>query len=252
MILRAALLFLIAAPVAAADSPDELFKAGDYREAAVVGRAQATTDGFMIAGMATLARATLQTSDKAVARELLKQAQLDFDVVLQKSPGNFDGLLNKAVVIGYRAKLDSAPALAKQARRNFEAILARNPDNPMANAALAGWHGQSVASLGGFLAGAALGAKESEAIRLYEKAIALPGADPLVPHFYALNLLTLSPDNAPKAKALLQRSLKTAPSDGFEMLLQKHARTILPLLEKGDVEGARAAAKRLAPMGLIK
>ena len=221
MILRAALLLLIAAPVAAADSPDELFKAGDYREAAVVGRAQATTDGFMIAGMATLARATLQTSDKAV-------------------------------VIGYRAKLDSAPALAKQARRNFEAILARNPDNPMANAALAGWHGQSVASLGGFLAGAALGAKESEAIRLYEKAIALPGADPLVPHFYALNLLTLSPDNAPKAKALLQRSLKTAPSDGFEMLLQKHARTILPLLEKGDVEGARAAAKRLAPMGLIK
>lgn len=252
MILRAAMLLLMAAPAVAADSPDELFKAGDYREAAATGRALNTTDGYLIAGMATLARATLQTSDKTVARELLKLAQADFDAALEKSPGNFDGLLNKAVVIGYRAKLDSAPALAKQARRNFEAILARNPNNPMANAALAGWHGQSVASLGGFLAGAALGAKESEAIRLYEKAITLPGADPVVPHLYALNLLTLSADNAPRAKALLQRSLKTPPSDGFEMLLQKHARIILPLLEKGDVEAARAAAKRLAPMGLIK
>ncbi|TPE64615.1 hypothetical protein FJQ54_01040 [Sandaracinobacter neustonicus] len=231
MKLRAALLLLLATPVVAAPaSPDELFMAGDYREAAAAGRALGTTQGYLLAGRATAARATLQATDKAVARELLKLAQADFDSALAKSPGEFDALLQKAVVIGYRAKLDSAPALAKQARRNFEAILARNPENPLANAALAGWHGESVATLGGFVAGAALGAKESEAIRLYEKAITLPGADPMVPHFYALNLLSLSADNAPRAKALLQRSLKAPPRDGFEMLLQKQARVILPLL----------------------
>ena len=252
MILRAALLLLIAAPAFAADSPDELFRAGDYREAAAAGRALNTVDGYLVADMSTLARASLQTSDKSVARELLKLSQADFDAVLEKSPGNFDALLNKAIVIGYRAKLDSAPALAKQTRRNFEAILARNPNSAVANAALAGWHGQSVAAVGSFVAGAALGAKQSEAVRLYEKALTLPGADPLVPHFYAFNLLNLSPDNASRAKALLQRSLKTPPSDAFEMLFQKHARVVLALLEKGDVEGARSAAKRLAPMGLIK
>lgn len=230
----------------------QLFAAGNYREAAAQGRLADTADGYVLAGKATGTQAAFATTDKAVARVLLELAEDDFNRALEKSPGNFDALLQKAVVIGYRAKLDSNPGLAKQSRRNFEAILARYPNNPLANAALAGWHGESVATLGKFIAGTALGAKESEALRLYEKAAAMPGADPAVPFFYGVNLLTLSGDNAPKAKALLQRSLKVPASDGFEIALQKQARALLTVLEKGDIAAARTAAKRLAPLGSIR
>jgi hypothetical protein len=72
-----------------------------------------------------------------------------------------------------------------------------------------------------------------------------------VPVFYASTLLNLSAGNAPKAKALLQRSLKTPAGDGFERLLQQHARAILAPLEKGDVKAAQATAARLGPLGTL-
>jgi tetratricopeptide (TPR) repeat protein len=247
-------MLLLAASPAFSAAPEKavgLFSSGNYREAAAQGRLAETADGYILAGKATGTMAAFVTTDKAVARVQLQTAEADFDRALALSPNNFDALLQKAVIIGYRAKLDASPGLAKQARRNFEAIVKRWPDNPLANAALAGWHGESVATLGKFLAGTALGAKEAEAMRLYDRAVAMAGTDPAVPYFYAINLLALSPDHAPKAKTLLQRSLKATPADGFESLLQKQARAILVPLDKGDVVAARATAKRLSPLGKI-
>ncbi|WP_199555651.1 tetratricopeptide repeat protein [Sandaracinobacteroides hominis] len=254
MIRSLALLLLLTSPAhaAAPEKAATLFATGSYREAAAQGRLADTADGYILAGKATGTMAAFATTDKAVARVQLQTAEADFDKALEKSPGNFDALLQKAVVIGYRAKLDSNPGLAKQARRNFEAIVARYPNSPLANAALAGWHGESVATLGKFLAGTALGAKEAQALKLYEKALALPGGDPVVPYFYASNLLTLSSPDVAKIRALLQRSLKASPDDGFERQVQKNARALLVSLEKDDPADTRALARKLSPLGAVR
>ncbi len=243
---------LLAASPAAASAAAQAFDAGRFAEAASLGRKEGTAQSLTVAGRGISTVAAYQTTDKKVAREQLFQAERDFDAALALQPGNPDALLQKAIAIGYRAKLENNIGLAKQSRKNFEAILAKRPTDALALGAMGGWHGESVATLGKFLAGTALGAKEGESLRFYEKAMAQPGADPAVPVFYATTLLNLSASNAPKARSLLQRAAKAPANDGFERLMQQHAKAILAPLEKGDVAAAQATAKRLAPLGGLR
>ena len=251
--MRALLLtaLLLAAPVAASPSADA-FAAGKFAEAAAIGRKEATAQSLLTAGRALATQAAWQTTDREAARRLLAQAEADLSASLALAPGNPAALLQKAVVIGYQAKLAKSPGLAKQARAGFEAVLAKQPANALAQGAMGGWHGEAVATLGKFLAGTALGAKEGEAIRWFDRAVATTGGDPAIPLFYATTLLGLSADNAAKAKALLQRAVKATPADGFDRLMQANARAILAPLDKGDVKAAQATAKRLAPLGTLR
>lgn len=244
-------LLLAAAPAAASPSADA-FAAGKFADAAAIGRKEATAQSLLTAGRALATQAAWQTTDRETARKLLVQAEADLTASLALAPGNPDALLQRAVVIGYQAKLAKSPGLAKQARAGFEAVLAKEPGSALAQGAMGGWHGEAVATLGKFLAGTALGAKEAEAIRWFDRAVATRGGDPAIPLFYASTLLGLSADNAPKAKALLQRAVKAAPADGFDRLMQANARAILAPLDKGDVKTAQATAKRLSPLGSVR
>jgi hypothetical protein len=241
-------LMLLAAPVGAAPYA-EAFAAGRFADAAAAGRAEGSPSGLITAGRATSTIAVWQTPDKARARALLGQAEQDLARVLKGNAGNLDALLQHGIVVGYIAKLEKSAGLAKQARRSFEAVLAKRPADPLALGAMGGWHGESVATLGKFMAGTVLGAKEKESLRFYDKAVATAAGDPAVPVFYASTLLALSADNAPRARAMLGRAVRAPASDGFEALMQKNARAILALLEKGDVKAAQATAKRLSPLG---
>ena len=58
----------------------------------------------------------------------------------------------QAIAIGYRAKLRHGFGDAKEARRLMEALIAAEPNNAEAHAALAGWHLDAVAQLGAFVA----------------------------------------------------------------------------------------------------
>ena len=243
---------LLGAAPAAASPAVQAFDAGRFQEALSAGRKENTAAGLIAAGRAGSTIATYQTTDRKKARELLLGAERDFDAALALQPGQPDALLQKAIAIGYRAKLENNIGLAKQSRKNFEALLARRPNDALALGAMGGWHGEAVATLGKFIAGTALGAKEAEGLRYFEKAIAAPGADPVVPVFYATTLLNLSAGNAPKAKALLLRAVKSPASDGFERLMVQNGRAILAPLEKGDVEAAQAAAQRVGPFGTLR
>jgi hypothetical protein len=244
-------LLLAAAPSAASATAATAFAAGDFAAAATAGRAEATPQSLILAGRATSTIAAWQTPDKARARALLGQAEQDFARVLKADAGNLDALLQHGITVGYIAKLERSPGLAKQARKSFEAVLAKRPNDAIALGAMGGWHGEAIVTLGKFLAGTALGAKEGESLKFYDKALAAPGADPAIPVFYATTLLGLSADNAPKARALLERAVKARPADGFDKLMQANARAILAPLAKGDVPAARRTAARLAPLGTV-
>lgn len=249
--LAAAALLLAASP-AAAETAAQAFRAANFAAAARAGTAEATPASLLLACRSYALLGAYQSTEKAAARALLNQAVGACDAALRARPGDPDATLQRGIAIGYIAKMDRSPGGAKAARAAFEAVLAKRPGDAVALAAMGGWHGESVATLGGFIAGAVLGAKKGESIKFFDRAVAADARDPVIPTVYASTLLALDADNAGKARALLERADKAKALDGYEMLMQRHAREILAVLARGDIAGARATAARLGPLGTAR
>jgi tetratricopeptide (TPR) repeat protein len=247
----AVLLALLALPTPALADTASLFRDGKFVEASQAGLREGTPEALVLAARSVLAVAAYRTPDKARALQLSNQAAALADAALARRPGDPAALLQKGIAIGYVAKLERSPGRAKAARKLMDQARSLAPGDPLAWAALGGWHGESVATLGGFLAGTALGAKKSESIKAFEAALAKGADGAVVPTFYAFTLLALDPDNAPRARTLLAQAVRASPRDGFEALLWRQAEQVLPLLQKNDVAGARALAKRLQPFGTL-
>lgn len=243
---------LLAEPAGARTATaDAAFVEGRFAEAAVLGRKEATAQSLLLACRAQAIGAAYELRDADEAGALLARAVDSCDAALKLSPGKPEAVLHRGLAVGYQAKLAQSPGQAKEARRAFEAAVAKMPKDATALAAMGGWHGEAVATLGKFVAGTVLGAKEREAIAWFERAMAAEGADPVVPVFYASTLLNLSAGNAPRARALLERSQKAPARDGFERLVKANGAAILKPLAAGDVAGARATAARLSPLGMV-
>jgi tetratricopeptide (TPR) repeat protein len=252
MRLFAALLWLLATapPLGAADA-QALFAAGRFAEAAAAGQGARGAAALVAAGRAASTEAGWRAADRARAEALLVEAEALFDRALALEPGNGEALLQRAIATGYRAKLKNAPGLAREARRGFEQAIARNPQDALAHAALGGWHGEAVATLGRLLAGTALGASRDGFERSFERAMALNPEGPAIPTFFAFTALALDAGNARRAEALLERADRARAADGFERLVQANARAVLALLQKGDVAAARREAARRSPLGQL-
>ena len=247
---RLACLASLAAVPAQAAAVDE-FRAGNWAATVRDGRAENSAESLILAGRATLSIAGYQTSDKARALALVAEAEADFDKALARAPGNTEAQLQKAVAIGYRAQLTRGIGLAKDTRRRFEAIRAAHPDNSLVWSALGGWHGGAIATVGSFLAGTALGAKKGEMERNYAQALKLAPGQPSTRTFFAITLLDLDADNAPRAASLL-KGIETLPApDGFEALLKRQGIELAAALAKGDAKAAQATARRLKAFARI-
>ena len=245
-----AAMLLATSSVASADSA-ALFREGKFAEAAAAGAKEGTPAAEVLAARSLLAIAAYRTSDKSRALALIDQAGKLASSAMAGNARNVDALLQSAIAVGYRAKLTNSPGDGKMARKMMEQARAIDPSNPLAWASLGGWHGESIATLGGFLAGTMLGAKRGEFAKAFDKALTLDRTSPAYPAFYAFTLLALDADNAPRAKELLTRAVALPAADGFEALLKAKAALVLPLLQKGDVAGARALSKKQGAFGLL-
>lgn len=250
LILACAALLASAGQAAAAAAIDQ-FRSGHFAEAATLGRTEATPASLILAGRSELTMACFETSDASHALSLVDAADHDFDAALAKAPGNNEALLQKATAIGYRAKLTKSGGQAKEARRRFEAAVAREPNNALAWASIAGWHAASVATLGRFIAGTVLGAKLDIAMKDFDTALAKDPRNPLNRVFFAFTLLDLDTVNAPRAAALLREADRLPPRDAIEALTKRGVTEVLPLLDRGDAKGAREVARRLLPFGKL-
>ncbi len=242
---------LLATPAFAAPSAASLFAAGKYPEAVAAGTTEATAASLVIAGRAQLQIAAYQTTDKTKARSLIAAANKNFDAALAKAPGNVDATLQKIIAQGYVAKLDQSPGGAKAMKKALDALLAAYPDDAVAWAVLGGWNGGAVASVGKFVASTMLGANPGNMTKAFDRAMALAPTDPAHPSFYALTLLDIDDDNAPKAKALLARAAAMPATDGYSIALKNAGGGVLKLLNAGDNKGAQAAARRVLPFGML-
>lgn len=242
---------LLLAPAAHAADAEALFVQGRFADAIAAGSSAQSAAALIAAGRAASTEAAWRAPDRARAEALLEQAEALFDRALAVEPGNNEAVLQRAIATGYRAKLRNSPGLAREARRGFEQVIARNPRDALAHAALGGWHGEAVATLGRFLAGTALGANRAGFEQGFERAMALNPEGPAIPTFFAFTALALDAGNAKRAEALLERADRARARDGFERLVQGNARAVLPLLRKGDVAAARREAARLSPLGAL-
>jgi hypothetical protein len=240
----AALVLALGSAAAHAASIDE-FRAGNWAAAVREGRAENSVDGLILAGRARLSIAGYQTPDKARALALIAESEADFDAALARAPGNVEAQLQKAVAIGYRAQLTRGIGLAKDTRRRFEAIRAAHPENHLAWGALGGWHGGSIAAVGSFLAGTALGAKRAEMERCYAQALKLAPGLPSTRTFFAITLLDLDDANANRAAGVLKGLDGLPAQDGFEAMLKRQGLELAAALAKGDPAAAQATARKL-------
>lgn len=229
----------------------DAFRAGDWAQAMRDGRAENTAASLILAGRAQLSIAGYQTSGKDQALAQVAVAERDFDAALARAPGNIEAQLQKAVAIAYRAQLTRGIGLAKDVRRRFEAILAAQPSNSLAWAALGGWHGGAVATVGSFLAGTALGARKSEMERCYAQALRLAPGLPSTRVFFAITLLDLDPGNARRAAGLLAGLDGLPANDGFEAMVKRQGTELAAALAKGDPAAAQATARRLKAFSKI-
>jgi hypothetical protein len=227
------------------------FRDGKWPAAIAQGRAEATPAALVLAGRSQLAVAAYETRDKAQALAQVQRAEADFDAALAKNPGDVAAQMQKAVAIGYRAKLTRAPGLAKDARARFEAVRAAHPDNSLAWSAIGGWHGGAIATLGSFMASTMLGAKTAEIDRNFGQALKLDPANPSLRTIYAMTLLDLDKNNAARAAGVLNNIGALPARDGFEALLRSQGVQLAAALKTGDAKAAQALARRLQAFGML-
>ncbi len=245
-----ATLLLLSASPALADAAGA-FRDGKWASAIAQGRAEATPAALVLAGRAGLAVACYEIRDRTRALELLALAERDFDAALAKAPSSSEAQLQKAIVIGYRAKLTKSAGLARDTRKRFEAVRAAQPGLANAYSAIAGWHGGSIATLGSFLAGTVLGARSAEVDKGFAQAIRLEPNNPVHRLFYAHTLLDLDARNAARAATVLQGLDRLPAQDGFEGLLRAQGVALAAAIRSGDAKAAQALARRQAPFGTL-
>lgn len=220
-------LFILVAPVAAGSSPPS----GPSR------------DG--------LTQTVFTARDKASALEQLAAVLADANATLARAPGDSDAQLTRAMAIGYRAKLTGSRSDALACRAQFEALVARNPRDPEAHAALGGWHIDAVEALGGLTARAVLGARKATGYEATDRAIALGGDRALFTGLAALLRLSLDPEDA-RGAALADAATRGATPTTLDRMMQRRAVEMVAVLKGGDRHVVKAMAKRLLPLGQIK
>ncbi len=171
---------------------------------------------------------------------------------LARAPNDREAQLQRAIATGYRAKLKKGLADAKEARRLMELLVAADPRNAEARAALAGWHLDAVASVGPFMARTMLGARKADGIAGLDVAMRLGGNRALFPAMAALTRIQIDKGDAAAVRALAERAVAAPAPTPLDRIMQRNATLLLVPLRQGDGRAAQALANRLMPFGRLE
>lgn len=250
--MRAALLaFLLLFPAAArAATAEEIFAIyarGDYEQAAKVGEAARTASGYAIAARAVLADEVLRDTP---CLECLERAERLSRQAVATDPRNAFGQIWLAVSLGYqsritgvvKARLRDAPG---QSRTALDAAIAADPQNPYAVSALGGWHIEIVRGGGAYLARLLYGAREGEALALFDRSIKLAPGNVAVRYQIALSLLGFD-DEKYRARILaeLRAAVGGEAATSYEKQIQGRANELLGLVNRGAQDGLQARVRK--------
>lgn len=223
------------------------FQSGDYVAAAAAGEAADEPRSLTIAARAWLAHGMLEAEGEA-ALAAAHRAEAAAREALERAPESVEARLQLALalgVIGRRASAAEAirAGYAREGRRLIEQAIARAPNEPWAHALLGAWH-LEVLRRGGSAGALYYGARFSEGIAAFDRALYAAKGEPAIPLLYAVALLELDADaHAARAADLLAKAAATPATDAFSKEMREEARRFGALLA---AEGPQAAAARAA------
>jgi hypothetical protein len=198
-----------------------------------------------------LTEAAFQARDKATALAQIAEARTSAAALLAADAGNRDAAFVQAMALGYRAKLTRSRRDAMDARKQFEQLVASNPRDADAVAAVGTWHLDSVLDLGGMLAGMAVGAKKATGLTMMDRAVALGGNRAMFPGLAALLRLSIDPTD-PRGRALAERASAAAVVIPVDRIFQRSAAAILLSIKAGDEDATQKLARQLLPFGRLE
>ena len=198
-----------------------------------------------------LTQAAFQTRDKAHALAQIAEASNRAAVLLTADAGNRDAAFVRAMALGYRAKLTRNRRDALGARKQFERLVASNPRDADAVAAVGTWHLDSVLDLGSLLAGMAIGAKKATGFAMTDRAVALGGNRAMFPGLAALLRLSIDPAD-PRGRELAEKASTAAVVLPVDRIFQRSAAAILLSFKAGDDDATQKLARQLLPFGRVE
>jgi hypothetical protein len=237
----AALLLLLplSARAATTDEIFALYAKGDYSQAERAGEASHTAAGLAIAARAVLADEVLRDTP---CLPCLERAESLSRQAVAADPHYAYGQVWLAVSLGYqariigivKARLKDSPGQSKTA---LESAVKDDPNNAYAISALGGWHIEIVRGGGAFLGGLVYGAKEKEALALFDRAGRLAPDNVAVHYQIALSLAGF---NSGKYRDRIVAEFKTAlaatANTAYEKKIQGRAQELLGLMNQGGVD----------------
>ncbi len=231
----------------ARDALYDLYAGGKYDEAMRAGAAAGDAHGYAIAARAALADAVLRP---APCMDCLQRAEAFARQAVAADPAQADGQIWLAVSLGYEsrltgvvmARLHDTPAQSKAA---LDAALKDDPKNPYAVSALGGWHIEVVRGGGAWLAGMLYGARESEALTLFDRAVKLAPGNVAVRYQIALSLAGFDPTKyRTRIESELEAAMRDTPASAYEKAIQTRAADLLALLRRGDEDRFAATLRK--------
>jgi hypothetical protein len=238
--MKAALLalLLLVPGVARAATTDEIFAVyahGDYEQAARLGEAAHTAQGYAIAARAVLADEVLRDTP---CMACLERAEKLSRQAIAIDPHFAYGQIWLAVALGYqsrllgpiRSRLKDTPNQSKTA---LNLAYLADSNNAFAISALGGWHIEIVRAGGAFLANHVYGATEDQGISMFDLADRADPGNVAVRYQIALSLAGF---NAEKYRARIVAELRAALSGNantaYEKKIQTRATELLGLMNQ--------------------
>ncbi|HEY1612798.1 MAG TPA: hypothetical protein VGF97_03780 [Rhizomicrobium sp.] len=231
-----ALLPLLTAQAAAA-TPLELYRSGQFAAAADAGRAENSAAGYALAARADLAAETMRSEP---CLSCLKEAEDLAAKAVAMDPKLAEGHIEYVVSLGYEARIIGTVAanfqhFAQRAKQHIDAALADDPQNSWAWAALGGWNIEIVHGAGSALARWLYGANFKAGMQDFAKAFAVAPENVVLHYQYALSLATYDRDAYHDTIAeTLTRAIAGHPESAYESFAQENARALLAALKAGD------------------
>jgi hypothetical protein len=197
-----------------------------------------------------LTHAAFVARDRTVALNEIAAAEAAAAHMLLVAPGDREAQKARAMAIGYRAKLTNSRSDALVARKLFDALVASDPRDAEALAAVGSWHIGAVSSLGGFMASTVLGANRKAGLAAIDRSVMLGGNRAFFRGLAALLRAELNPAD-PMIPALVQAAIASPTPTPIDIFVQRAAVALQGPLKSGDRKSIIAVAKLWLPLGRV-
>ena len=222
-------LALALASAAAAPSIDAVrcaFREGRFVEAAELGEALETSEGFALAAESLAIHGYYLADDQEKA-DLLSRAMLLAQEAIRRDGQNPAAYLQSAHTMGRYAQaigtLKVKREYAKKVRAAIEQALLLDPGMAAAHLSMAAWHAEAVKG-GGFMARVLYGANKKDALAHYELAIQLAPDAKMGFAEYAIGLLLLDERrHREQARDLLRRAIELPARNAHDHIIHQRA-----------------------------